>query len=116
MPPGVTRAPERGDAFPDDYDFSAYEPEQVQRLFGQTPFAAAVYTAPVGHWAGPFRSGYGWHLVYISARQAPTQPALADVRDRVRYLQDAQDAANKAAFDKLAARFSVVRQDLGQQP
>jgi hypothetical protein len=118
LPPGVTRAPERGDAFPDDYDFAAYEPEQVQRLFGQTPFAAAVFSAPVGHWAGPFRSGYGWHLVYVSALQAPTQPPLADVHDRVRadYLQDAQDAANKAAFDKLAARFSVVRQDLGQQP
>jgi hypothetical protein len=37
------------------------------------------------------------------------------VRDAVRadYLQDAQDAANKAAFAKLAQRFAVVRDDLG---
>jgi hypothetical protein len=118
MPPGVTRAPERGDAFPDQYDFAAYEPEQVQRLFGATPFADAVYAAPVGRWSGPFRSGYGWHLVYVSARQPPARPPLSEVRDRVRadYLQDAEDAANKAALDNLARRFTVVRADLGQSP
>jgi hypothetical protein len=118
MPAGVTRAPDRGDPFPDLYDFSAYEPEQVQRLFGQTPFAQAVYSAPVGRWVGPFKSGYGWHLIYVSTRQAPTQPPLADVRDQVRadYLQDGQDAANKAAFDRLARQFTVVRGDLGQTP
>jgi hypothetical protein len=38
------------------------------------------------------------------------------VRDAVRtdYLQDAQDATNQTAFDKLAHRYSVVRKDLGQ--
>jgi hypothetical protein len=113
LPDTLTRAPDRGDAFPDLYDFSAYEPEQVERLFGQTPFAKAVFTAPTGHWAGPFKSGYGWHLVYVAARQAPAAPPLASVRDTVRtdYLQDAQDVANQKAFDKLARRFTVVRQD-----
>jgi peptidyl-prolyl cis-trans isomerase C len=113
LAPDVTRAPERGDAFPDLYDFSAFEPEQVERLFGHTDFASAVFTAPVGHWSGPFRSAYGWHLIYVANRAAPTRPPLADVRDRVRsdYLQDAQDKANTAAFDKLAKRFTVVRAD-----
>ncbi len=110
----VTRAPDRGDPFPDLYDFSAYEPDQVQRLFGQTPFAQAVFTAPPGRWAGPFRSGYGWHLIYVQARQPAALPPLSAVREQVRadYLQDAQDAANKAAFDRLAQRFTVVREDL----
>jgi hypothetical protein len=116
LPAGVTRAPDKGDAFPDLYDFSSYEPEQVERVFGQTPFAQAVFTAPVGRWSGPFRSGYGWHLIYVAARAAPALPPLADVRDRVRgdYMQDASDAANKAAFEALARRFTVVRADLGQ--
>jgi hypothetical protein len=110
LPAGATRAPDRGDPFPDLYDFSAYEPEQVYRLFGHTPFADAVFSAPVGRWIGPLRSGYGWHLLYVSARQAPTRPPLADVRETVRtdYLQAAQDATNKAAFAKLARRFRVV--------
>jgi peptidyl-prolyl cis-trans isomerase C len=111
-----TRAPDRGDPFPDLYDFSAYEPEQVYRLFGHTPFADAVYAVPPGHWAGPFRSGYGWHLVYVDARQPQARPALSAIHDTVRsdYLQGAQDEANKEAFDKLAARFTIVRGDDAQ--
>lgn len=109
----TTRAPGRGDPFPDLYDFSAYEPEQVTRLFGRTPFSLAVFAVEPGHWAGPFRSGYGWHLLYVDARRPAALPPLAKVRDQVRtdYLQDAQDRANQAAFDRLAQRFTVVRED-----
>ena len=109
----VTRAPDKGDPFPDLYDFAAYEPEQVFRLFGHTPFAAAVFAVPTGHWVGPFRSGYGWHLLYVDARQAAARPPLSAVRDAVRtdYLQAAQDAANSRAFDRLAQRFTIVRED-----
>lgn len=109
----TTRAPDRGDPFPDLYDFSAYEPEQVYRLFGHTPFAEAVYAVPTGKWVGPFRSGYGWHLLYVDARQTAYRPKLSAVRDTVRadYLQDAQDKANKAAFDQIAQRFTIIHQD-----
>ena len=111
----TTRAPERGDPFPDLYDFAAYEPDQVERLFGRGPFAEAVATAPVGRWAGPFKSGYGWHLLYVDARQAAAAPPLDQVRGAVRtdYLQDAQDRANQTAFDKLARDYRVARQDRG---
>jgi parvulin-like peptidyl-prolyl isomerase len=118
IPAGVTRAPERGDAFPDLYDFSAFEPEQVERLFGHTDFAAAVFTAPSGRWTGPFRSAYGWHLLYVANRAAATRPPLADVRDRVRTddLQDAQDKSNTTAFDQMAKRFTIVRADRRAAP
>ncbi len=108
----TARAPDRGDPFPDLYDFSDYSPQQVYRLFGRTPFADAVFAIPPGHWAGPFRSGYGWHLIYVDARQAPARPPLSAVRDAVRtdYLQDAQDLANRKAFDELAKRFTVVQE------
>ncbi len=113
LSPTVTRAPDKGDPFPDLYDFSAYEPEQIYRLFGHTAFATAVLTAPPGHWGGPYRSAYGWHLLYVDARQAASHPALSDVRDAVRadYIQAHQDAANQAAFDRLAKTFTVIRKD-----
>ena len=118
IPAGVSRGPERGDAFPDLYDFSAFEPEQVQRLFGHTGFAQAVFAAPVGRWSGPYRSAYGWHLLYVAARAPPATPPLAEVRDRVRadYLQDAQDRSNAVAFDKIARQFTVVRADRKAAP
>jgi hypothetical protein len=114
----ITRAPERGDNFPDLYDFSAYEADQVYRLFGHTPFAQAVLDTPPGHWVGPLRSGYGWHLLYVDARQGAGRAPLSQVQDAVRsdYLQDAQDNANAAAFAKLARGYKVVRQDRGAQP
>mgnify|MGYP001555650397 CR=1 FL=1 len=113
LPAGTTRAPDLGDPFPDLYDFSNYDVEQVSRLFGHTPFADALFKAPVGKWSGPFRSAYGWHLIYIDARKSDEQPPLSKVRDAVRtdYLQDAQDKANHAAFADLARQYTIVRQD-----
>lgn len=109
----TTRAPDRGDPFPDLYDFSSYEPEQVQRLFGHTEFADAVYSVAPGHWAGPFRSAYGWHLIYVDARQPAAAAPLSVVRDKVTedYLQNVQHKANADVFAKLAQRFTVIRQD-----
>jgi hypothetical protein len=113
LPADVSRAPDRGDPFPDLYDFSAYEPEQVARLFGHSPFAQAVYTAPIGRWSGPYRSAFGWHLMRVDARTPPGEAPLNTVRDRVRedYLQEAQDKANTAAFARVARRFTIVRKD-----
>jgi hypothetical protein len=115
---GATRAPDLGDPFPDIYDFAAFEPEQAQRLFGKTPLAEAVFTAPIGKWSGPYKSAYGWHLLYVSAREATARQSFADVHDRVRgdYLQDAQKTANDNAFAKIAKRFTVVRDDRKPQP
>lgn len=118
IPKGAIRDPELGDPFPDIYDFAAFEPEQAQRLFGKTPLAEAVFTAPVGRWSGPYRSAYGWHLLYVSARAATERQPLSQVRDRVRadYLQAAQEEANAAAFQKIARRFTVVRTDRAAAP
>jgi hypothetical protein len=118
LPPGMARAPERGDAFPDLYDFSEFEPGQAERLFGHTDFTRAVFSAPVGRWAGPFRSAYGWHLLYVASRAAGARPPLSEVRDRVRndMLEAAQDRANAAAFNKIAKRFTVVRADRKAAP
>jgi parvulin-like peptidyl-prolyl isomerase len=115
LPATLTRAPELGDPFPDLYDFEAYEPEQVARLFGHTPFTMAVQTAPVGRWIGPVQSAYGWHLLRVGQHEPRRQPPLAEVRDRVRqdYLRESQEAANVVAFDRLARRFTVVRADMG---
>lgn len=113
LPDNVMRAPTQGDPFPDLYDFDSYEPVQVNRLFGHTDLAKAVFTASPGHWTGPLRSAYGWHLVYISKRTLSHQPTLSDVRDKVRadWLQAAQDRTNRTAFAELATEFRIIRED-----
>lgn len=113
LPASVIRAPDHGDPFPDLYDFAAYDLEQVARLFGHTAFAQAVFTAPLGRWSGPYRSAFGWHLLRVETRTAAGQQGFDAVRDRVRedYMQDAQEKANAAAFDRVARRFRIVRKD-----
>ena len=110
---GVPRAPTAGDAFPDRYDFSSYEPDQVARLFGRTEFLEAVFSAPIGEWVGPVRSAYGWHLLRVAARQASAIPSFNAVQDKVRrdFLESAQDAANRAALDRMRRQFTLVRVD-----
>lgn len=118
IPARTMRAPDLGDPFPDLYDFSNYDTEQVLRLFGHTPFADAVFKAPVGKWSGPFRSAYGWHLIYVDARQSEETPPISKVRDAVRtdYLQAAQDRENRAAFADLARQYTIVREDRKRAP
>lgn len=103
-----------GDPFPDLYHFSAYEAGQVERLFGQNEFASAVFAAPTARWMGPYRSSYGWHLLYVQTRRPAAQPVLGEVRDRVRtdFLLDAQARTNDDAFSRLASEYTVVRTKL----
>ena len=62
---------------------TAVTAERVAQLFGDA-FSAALQELPVGRWQGPVRSGYGLHLVYVEQREPARDPALEEVRERVR--------------------------------
>jgi parvulin-like peptidyl-prolyl isomerase len=113
--PGVARAPSLGDDFPGLFDYADFDADQATRLFGQSALSQALFQAPVGRWAGPFRSAYGWHLLRVASVRAPAAPPLDAVRDKVRadLLQAEEDAANARAFAQLKARFTIVRPDAG---
>ena len=106
------------DDFPYQNGFAAQTPTEAGRLFGDTDFTDQLQTAPLATWSGPYRSGYGWHLLKVEARVLGATPAFAKVQDEVRedYLHGAQAKANAQAMDRLTARYRVVRQDLGGQP
>jgi peptidyl-prolyl cis-trans isomerase C len=105
------RAPERGDRFPDVYDYSLLGRTELNRLFGESELTGGVLKAPVGEWSGPYRSGYGWHLVRVTQHEADRTLSFAEARDRVEldFIQDARDSRNTASFAKLAKKYSVVR-------
>jgi peptidyl-prolyl cis-trans isomerase C len=105
------RAPERGDAFSDLYDYANYGSDQMTRLFGHSEFAGAVFTASVGRWSGPYRSGYGFHLVLVESRVPPVLPPLSTISETVRndYLADEQERENLRAFEALKKRYRIER-------
>lgn len=113
----IRRAPERGDAFADLYDYAGFTHDQAVRLFGNSELAEALFQAPLGRWSGPFRSGYGWHLVLVEARDPAKLAALSRARDTVRadYLAHELDRANAEAFAATKARYTIVREDLQQR-
>ncbi len=108
----VTRAPEDGDSFPGAVDYAGATPTQVRRAFGASALSEAIFEAPAGTWSGPFRSGFGWHLVYVSAREPAGVAPYEAVEDAVRrdYVDAERSARNAEALDALKKHFTIVRE------
>jgi len=87
----------------------AASPDVIARQFGED-FAAALLTLEPGGWVGPVRSTFGLHLVRVSQRQQPRQPALAEVRDAVltEWRDQRRNEAREEAYRRLRERYEVV--------
>jgi hypothetical protein len=105
----TSSTPDLGDAFPGPSDVSALAPDEAMRLFGQSELSADLFKAPVGQWTGPYRSGYGWHLIYVTGHFPSVLPSLSEIRDRVLadYMDEERRALNEQAYEKLRARYAV---------
>jgi hypothetical protein len=101
------------DPYPEQTRYVALTATEARRLFGDTELAARIDAAPVRAWSGPYRSGYGWHLVYVTDRapagRAPFEAVKAQALQD--YLADTQAQANAKAIAKLVGRYRVVRED-----
>ena len=77
--------------------------------FGEQ-FAEAVMKIEPGRWAGPVRSGYGLHLVWVEAQQAGRMPALDEVRPEVERDVAAERRRQRidAMYVQLLSRYKVV--------
>jgi hypothetical protein len=81
---------------------------EIAALFGEA-FAEGVRALPIGSWQGPIASGYGLHLVFVSARSEAVLPVLEAIRDEVRRDWQAERRAEAIAarLAELRARYEV---------
>ncbi|QTD54698.1 peptidyl-prolyl cis-trans isomerase [Parasphingorhabdus cellanae] len=81
---------------------------EIARQFGEK-FVAGLNTIAVGEWQGPVQSGFGQHLVKITAKTAGKSPALDDVRQAVANDWRAAQTTRleEAAFDKYRAQYDI---------
>ncbi len=79
--------------------------KSLESQFGQD-FAAAVMALPPGRWAGPVRSLYGHHLVYVEERKEAELQPLEAVRRQVE-----QQTMAKLADDWLRLRLGELRSE-----
>jgi parvulin-like peptidyl-prolyl isomerase len=81
----------------------------IAQMFGDD-FAAGVVTLPVGDWQGPVPSGFGLHLVKVTAQEAGRLPALAEIRPQVEreWLNDRREAMARQKLNELLKRYKVT--------
>jgi hypothetical protein len=90
---------------------------QIDAQFGEG-FASELSKVAPGHWAGPLRSAYGFHLVLVTAAQPSQLPPFEEVRNAV---QREWFAARRAAvldeeYQKLQANYHVRVEGLTGAP
>ena len=81
---------------------------EVDRTFAGS-FAEGLAGAPLDEWSGPIASGYGLHLVRLTARELARLPSLDEVRQEVErdWRNDRQQKADVAFYDALRQRYEV---------
>jgi parvulin-like peptidyl-prolyl cis-trans isomerase-like protein len=83
--------------------------DDVARDFG-TAFATTLTTLPLSAWSGPVASGFGTHLVRVTARTPAVLPPLNEVRPLVaREWENARRTASRDEnYQKLRRNYDVV--------
>jgi len=102
-----------GDSFPERPSFSLITGDEIEHVFGHGGLETRVFDLPLGVWSGPLRSGYGWHLVKVEAREPPQPPNLAEIDQDLRAdWREAEQAKHRQqALDALMRDYVVIRQD-----
>lgn len=105
------RAAPVGDPFPLQSSYADLSEDETSQIFGRSEFTRAVFAAPEGQWTGPVRSGYGWHLVRVGARQSESVLPFEQVRAEVQkaWREGFLHAANEQHLAGLRERYTVVR-------
>lgn len=95
--------------------------EEVDSRFGGA-FAAELFRAGSGRqhgWQGPFRSGFGYHLVRVEERVAAAPPSFEAVRGLVeqQWREERKRRANDEALERLSRGYDVrIEADLAPPP
>jgi len=107
-----TRITDQSDAFFGPYNFSAVTPEELARVFGKEGLSDAILSLDLKRWSAPLRSGFGWHTVYVEARQESRQTTFEDALNEVRrdYLEAARAELNARSLSRLRRDYRIERQ------
>lgn len=83
--------------------------EEITRTFGEELAAGLTRLEPADQWQGPIKSGFGWHLVRLTAREGGNTPQFEDVREAVErdWRGATIDQRRKEAFDLLRGAYQI---------
>ena len=109
---GNTPTVDQGDRFPGSNAYAGLSREDLARVFGEKGLTQEIFSIEPNHWSAPLRSGFGWHTVYVTAKQPSQEAAFDDVRQSVRldYNEAERNRRNIEALAKLRTHFVIIRE------
>lgn len=102
-----------GDRFPLQPAFTNVTQADLSRVFGPKPIASVPFAREPGLWSGPVESGYGWHLIRVTALTPARPMAYDEAEELVRTAWKAEqlDRFEATRMEELARLYTVVRTD-----
>ncbi len=82
---------------------------EIRRIFGED-FARQIVALEPGDWTGPLVSGYGGHLVRVTAKQPGRFPELSEIRRQVEqeYLVEQRRKLKNTTYRKLREGYEII--------
>lgn len=98
----------QGDTMPFPYFFKDTDAIELQRQLGNN-FSKELENLPTDQWLGPIKSGFGYHLVYITDKILPQKPEFEAIRNElVRDLEYSnQQKLDQLIFEELKKRYEI---------
>jgi len=106
-----------GDPLPLPSEMREVRESEIARLFGSV-FTDGLQGLETGRWAGPVKSGFGLHLVFIETRESGRHPELPEVREAVRreWLSLRRREAVDGLYERLAENYTIEIDSLLDEP
>ncbi|HWL70769.1 MAG TPA: peptidyl-prolyl cis-trans isomerase [Geminicoccus sp.] len=104
--------PDRSDAFGDPfllgYRFQRQTHDAIGQMLGGSFVQSMAGMAP-GEWAGPVRSAYGWHLIWIEAVEPAELPPLAQIEGPLRaaILAERREQRMQDSMEQMRAEYLI---------
>ncbi len=107
----LQRAPEKGDRFPLQYDYTNQSALDLRQNFGDKQLLHELFKEPLNTWVGPYQSGYGWHLVYITKIDSAMVIPFASIKEEVKmqYIDAEKTKQYKNFFEQLSKKYIINR-------
>jgi len=109
---GTLASAELGDRLLLEPEFRDETEQSISGAFGPG-FARAVFSLKSGAWSGPIESGYGLHLVRVSARQEVQLRPFPELRERVveEWRRKEEKSAKEKYLAELRKKYDLVIDD-----
>lgn len=113
---GGELADSAGDTLPLPAAWANASAGEIDRIFG-SGFAQQLEQAQTETWSGPWRSGFGLHLVWLDERWESRLPELAEVREMVQreWLNQRREESVNGLYDRLAENYVITIEPLVEQ-